>query len=76
MSSSHPVSLLPYPNTLSRNAANYVGDTVNEYASGASKEANKSVAKDSNADASTRLTAGKDALSDKLDETKNSVCDT
>ena len=41
--------------------------------SGASKEANKSVAKDSNADASTRLTAGKDALGDKMDESKSSV---
>ena len=42
--------------------------------SGASKEANKSVAKDSNADVGTRASAAKDALGDKVDETKNSVC--
>ena len=59
--------------TFSRSAANYVGDKVNEATSGASKEANKSVAKDSNADVSTRATAAKDAVGDKMDETKNSV---
>ena len=74
-----------------KDAANYVGDKASELTSGASKEANKNVAKDSesfrtpgqrciltnvlgNADASTRATAAKDALGDKLDESKNSVC--
>lgn len=38
-----------------------------------SKEANKEVAKDSSADASTRLSAGKDALGDKVDEKKHNV---
>jgi Glucose-repressible protein Grg1 len=41
--------------------------------SGASKEVNKNVAKDSNADVSTRATAAKDAVGDKFDETKHSV---
>lgn len=41
--------------------------------SGTSKEANKEVAKDSNVDMSTRATSAKDAVSDKMDETKNSV---
>merc|ERR1712225_37034 len=56
-----------------KDAANYVGDKASELTSGASKEANKNVAKDSNADASTRATAAKDALGDKLDESKNSA---
>ncbi|ENH62050.1 Glucose-repressible protein [Fusarium oxysporum f. sp. cubense race 1] len=37
--------------------------------SGASKEANKEVAKDGNVPISTRATAAKDALGDKIDET-------
>lgn len=41
--------------------------------SGASKEANKDVAKDSDASLSTRATAAKDAAGDKLDESKHSV---
>lgn len=36
--------------------------------SGTSKEANKNVAKDSNASLSTRATAAKDAMGDKKDE--------
>ena len=56
-----------------RNAANFVGDKANELTSGASKETNKQVAKDSNVDLSTRASAGKDALGDKVDETKSSV---
>ena len=59
---------------LARSAANYVGDKVNEATSGASKEANKNVAKDSNADVSTRATAAKDAVGNKFDESKHSVC--
>lgn len=42
---------------------------VNETMSGASKEANKEVAKDSSAPVGTRVQAAGDALSDKLDET-------
>lgn len=51
-----------------------VGDKVSEATSGASKEANKSVAKDSNASLGTRASAAKDAAGDKMDETKSSVC--
>ena len=51
----------------------YVSDKVNEATSGASKEANKNVAKDSNASLGTRGEAAKDAIGDKLDETKHSV---
>jgi len=56
-----------------KNTANYVGDKVNEATSGASKEANKNVAKDSDASVGTRASAAKDALGDKVDESKNSV---
>lgn len=42
--------------------------------SGASKEANKNVAEDSNQSIGTRASAAKDAAGDKLDESKNSVC--
>jgi len=51
----------------------YVGDKVNEATSGASKEANKNVAKDSDASLGTRASAAKDAAGDKLDESKNSA---
>lgn len=50
-----------------------VGDKFNEATSGASKEANKNVAKDSNASLSTRASAATDALGDKVDETKSAV---
>ncbi len=53
-----------------RNAANSVSDTVTQATSGASKEANKSVAKDDNASLGTRASAAKDAAGDKVDETK------
>ncbi|KIV91133.1 hypothetical protein PV10_05709 [Exophiala mesophila] len=56
-----------------KNAANYVGDKFNEATAGASKEANKNVAKDSNASLGTRAEAAKDAASDKIDESKNSA---
>jgi hypothetical protein len=56
-----------------RNAANYVGDKAQEVTSGASKEANKNVAKDSDASLGTRATAAKDAVSDKVDESGHSV---
>ncbi|CEI60954.1 unnamed protein product [Fusarium venenatum] len=51
-----------------KQAGNYVAETVQQATSGASKEANKEVAKDSNVAAGTRVTAAKDALSDKFEE--------
>lgn len=50
-----------------------VGDKANELTSGASKEANKNVAKDSNASLGTRAEAAKDAVGDKVDESKSAV---
>lgn len=50
-----------------------VGDKANEAVSGSSKEANKQVAKDSDASLGTRASAAKDAASDKLDESKHGV---
>ncbi|KAF5602800.1 glucose-repressible [Fusarium pseudocircinatum] len=47
--------------------------TEKEGLSGTSKEANKEVAKDSNAGIGTRASAAKDAASDKVDETKHSA---
>lgn len=55
-------------------ARSYVGDKAQELTSGASKEANKDVAKDSDASLGTRASAAKDAAGDKLDESKHSVC--
>ncbi|KAA1069778.1 hypothetical protein PGT21_033100 [Puccinia graminis f. sp. tritici] len=54
-----------------KDAVNYVADKASELTSTASKEANKTVAKDSDASLSTRATAAKDAIGDKIDETKN-----
>jgi hypothetical protein len=51
------------------NAANYVSETVQGAMSTGSKEANKQVAKDSNVSTGTRLSAAKDAVGDKIDET-------
>ncbi|KHO01784.1 glucose repressible protein Grg1 [Metarhizium album ARSEF 1941] len=51
-----------------KQAANYVSETVQGAVSGASHEANKEVAKDSNADVGTRLTAAKDAVGDKINQ--------
>ncbi|KAL4802479.1 glucose-repressible protein Grg1 [Aspergillus unguis] len=51
-----------------KNAANYVSETVQSAGATASKEVNKEVAKDNNADLTTRATAAKDALFDKKDE--------
>ncbi|KYK54970.1 glucose-repressible protein [Drechmeria coniospora] len=51
-----------------KQAVNYVSETIQGAASGASKEANKQVAKDGNVDVSTRLSAAKDAVGDKLEE--------
>ncbi|KAF5005876.1 hypothetical protein FDECE_7714 [Fusarium decemcellulare] len=51
-----------------RVAFNYVAETVQGATSGASKEANKEVAKDGNAPLGTRASAAKDALGDKIDQ--------
>ncbi|KAL5346412.1 hypothetical protein ACLOAV_008683 [Pseudogymnoascus australis] len=56
-----------------KNAANYVAETVQGTGAEASKEANKSVAKDGNASLSSRATAAKDALGDKVDETSHNT---
>lgn len=59
-----------------KNAANSASETVQQGVSGISKEGNKQVAKDSNADVGTRAEAGKDAASDKVSEATHSVrCD-
>ncbi|KAK4062028.1 uncharacterized protein Triagg1_10085 [Trichoderma aggressivum f. europaeum] len=54
-----------------KQGANYVGEKVQQATSGASKETNKQVAKDSNAPVGTRASAAKDALGDKVDESKH-----
>ncbi|KAJ5633905.1 Glucose-repressible protein [Penicillium herquei] len=54
-----------------KNAANYVAESVQGTGATASKEANKNVAKDSDAGLGTRAQAAKDAVSDKVDETKH-----
>ncbi|KAM7198103.1 Glucose-repressible protein Grg1 [Naviculisporaceae sp. PSN 640] len=54
-----------------KNAANFVGDKVQSATSGASKEANKEVAKDNNQGVGTRLQAAGDAISDKTSEHKH-----
>ncbi|CAG8959601.1 hypothetical protein HYFRA_00001503 [Hymenoscyphus fraxineus] len=51
-----------------KQAANYVKETVEGAGSQASKEANKSVAKDSDASLGTRASAAKDALGDKAEQ--------
>ncbi|KAH7008132.1 glucose repressible protein Grg1 [Ilyonectria destructans] len=51
-----------------KQGANYVSETVQKAASGASKETNKEVAKDSNASIGTRASAAKDAIGDKSKE--------
>jgi len=56
-----------------KSGANYVADKTNEAISGTSKEANKSVAKDSNVGLGDRASAAGSAMGDKLDETKNSA---
>ncbi|KAH6689440.1 glucose-repressible gene protein [Plectosphaerella plurivora] len=56
-----------------KNAANYVAETVQGAGATASKEANKNVAKDSNASLGSRATAAKDAVGDKFDESKHNT---
>ncbi|TVY71415.1 Glucose-repressible protein [Lachnellula suecica] len=64
-------SLSSSPRTL--NAANYVSESVQGTGAEASKEANKSVAKDNDASLSSRATAAKDAVVDKKDETSHNT---
>ncbi|KAK0115776.1 Glucose-repressible protein [Cadophora gregata] len=54
-----------------KNAANYVAESVQGGGAAASKEANKQVAKDSDASLGTRATAAKDAIGDKIDQTSH-----
>ncbi|PQE16769.1 putative glucose-repressible grg-1 protein [Rutstroemia sp. NJR-2017a BBW] len=54
-----------------KNAANYVAETVQGAGATASKEANKNVAKDSDASIGTRANAGLDAVKDKAHEQKH-----
>ncbi|KAB5575865.1 glucose-repressible protein grg-1 [Coniochaeta sp. 2T2.1] len=56
-----------------KNAADYVSDKVQGATASASKETNKSVAKDSNVPVSSRVSAGVDALGDKKDEKKHDI---
>ncbi|KAM0355783.1 hypothetical protein ACHAPU_000170 [Fusarium lateritium] len=51
-----------------KQGVNYVAETVQAATAGASKETNKEVAKSSDASISTRATAAKDAIGDKVDE--------
>ncbi|EXJ92571.1 glucose-repressible protein [Capronia epimyces CBS 606.96] len=51
-----------------KNAANYVSESIQGAASTTSKEANKNVAKDSDAKLTTRAQAAGDAIGDKFDE--------
>ncbi|KAL2258944.1 hypothetical protein VTK26DRAFT_7552 [Humicola hyalothermophila] len=51
-----------------KQAGNYVSDKVKGTSHEASKEANKSVAKDNNAGVGTRMQAAGDAISDKANE--------
>jgi len=51
-----------------KNAANYVTESIQGAGSTASKEANKNVAKDSDASLTTRAQAAGDAIGDKVDE--------
>ncbi|POY74909.1 hypothetical protein BMF94_1885 [Rhodotorula taiwanensis] len=49
----------------------HVSETVQQYTAGASKEANKDAAKDSNNSLGERASAGIDALGDKAKESKH-----
>ena len=56
-----------------QNAANYVSESIQGTGAEASKEANKQVAKDSDASIGSRATAAKDAVFDKKDETSHNT---
>ena len=60
-------------NILTRNAGKYVSDTVQGTLSGTSHEANKEVAKDSDASLGDRASAAKDAVGDKVDQKGHDV---
>jgi hypothetical protein len=55
-------------NILPQNAANYVSESVQGAGAQASHEANKNVAKDSDASLGTRASAAKDSIGDKFDQ--------
>ena len=71
-STSHPLLHELGLTSLSQNAANYVSESIQGAGSTASKEANKNVAKDSDASLSTRAQAAGDAIGDKVDEQTHS----
>ncbi|KAH0492608.1 hypothetical protein TgHK011_007555 [Trichoderma gracile] len=52
-----------------KQAFNYVAESIQGATSGASKETNKEIAKNDDVPVSTRLSATKDAIGDKFDET-------
>ncbi|GFF29282.1 glucose-repressible gene protein [Aspergillus udagawae] len=54
-----------------KQGANYVSETAKQALHGTSKEANKDVAKDSDAPIGTRASAAKDAVKDKAQESKH-----
>ncbi|OAV93220.1 hypothetical protein PTTG_05587 [Puccinia triticina 1-1 BBBD Race 1] len=54
-----------------KDGLNYVQDKASELTNTASKEANKNVAKDSDASLSSRASAAKDAIGDKASEMKD-----
>ncbi|KAJ6004972.1 glucose-repressible protein [Penicillium herquei] len=54
-----------------KNAANYLSESIKGSGHETSKEANKKVAKDSDAGLGTRVSAAKDALKDKGQEEKH-----
>ncbi|KAI3573404.1 glucose repressible protein Grg1 [Fusarium oxysporum f. sp. albedinis] len=54
-----------------KQGVNYISEQAQKVASGTSKEANKEVAKDQNSSIGTRASAAKDAVSDKIDESKH-----
>ncbi|KAM0251500.1 hypothetical protein ACHAQJ_008121 [Trichoderma viride] len=51
-----------------KQAFNYVAESIQGATSGVSKETNKEIAKNDDVNVSTRLTAAKDAVGDKFDE--------
>ncbi|CAP98534.1 Glucose-repressible protein [Penicillium rubens] len=56
-----------------KNAVNYVSETLQGGGAQASKEANKNVAKDSDAGLGSRAEAAKDAVFDKKDEASHNT---
>ncbi|KFY38804.1 hypothetical protein V495_00345 [Pseudogymnoascus sp. VKM F-4514 (FW-929)] len=54
-----------------KQGANYVSEQAQKATSGTSKEANKEVAKDNNSAMGTRASAAKDAVGDKINESKH-----